>query len=265
MPRLRVTEFLSKFRSSLLVLATCAVVCGDARAQAAEDPLALLMQLSPETATVESTSPRTYAELAARCAEQMGAAQSYRSWLIQRDFSMDYLKPRNFAYVEWRFDFAAPGRFRVSQTIHEKAPLGEMRDERVTIEQEHYVHGGTWMRAAKEMAGDYAELNRFLGLAKFADILRTGRPSGAGTATVGGRSLAVIEYDNVKLEGYQILAVFDGVRGRARLWIDAETAQLVKGELIYRGKDSSDRAVNKVFEQVFDYGGQVSIEVPKVK
>jgi hypothetical protein len=257
---------LTKFRWFAPALAICTLlVCADARGQAAEDSLAPLMQLSAETTAVESTSPRTHAELAARCAAQMGAAQGYRSWLIQRDFSMDYLKSRNFAYVEWRFDFAAPGRFHVRQAIHEKAPLGEMRDERITIEQEHYVHGGAWMRGAKEMAGDYVELNRFLGPSKFADILRTGRPSGAGTATVGARRLAMIEYDNVKLEGYQILSVFEGVRGRARVWIDAETAQLVKGELIYRGKDAGDRPVNKVFEQVFDYAGQVSIEKPQVK
>jgi hypothetical protein len=127
------------------------------------------------------------------------------------------------------------------------------------------VNAGAWMRAAKEMAGDYAELNRFIGLAKFADILRTGRPSGAGTASVGSRRLALIEYDNVKLEGYQILSVFDGVGGRARLWIDTETAQLVKGELIYRGKDSADRQVNKVFEQVFDYPASLTIEAPALK
>ena len=223
------------------------------------------MPLSTATATMESASARSQADLAARAAEQTRGAQSYRSWLVQRDLSMDYLKPRNFAYVEWHFEFSSPGRFRVRQSIHEKEPLGEMRDERISIEHDHYLNVGTWIRAVPEMSGDYDQLNRFLGPGKFTEILRTGRPTSAGMTSYEGRRLAMLEYDGVTLGGYQILAVFEGVRCRARLWIDAQTGLLAKGELIFRGKDG-DRDVNKVFEQVFaDYNQPLTIEPPVLK
>jgi hypothetical protein len=234
-------------------------------AQEAPDPLEALMQLAAESAPMESSSPRTHADLMARCAEHLRAAQSHRSWLIQRDFSMDYLKPRNYAYVEWRVASAGPGRRSVRQTIHEKPPLGEMLDERISIEPDHFVRAGSWMRAPREMVPDYAELDRFLGPAKFAAILRDGRASGAGTANAAGRRFVVVEYDNVRLEEYQILAGLKGIRPRARLWIDAETGHLAKGELIFRGKDSGDREVHKVFEQVFaDYNADISVEAPSL-
>ena len=47
------------------------------------------------------------------------------------------------------------------------------------------------------------------------------------------------------------------------MWIDAATGNLVKGELIFRGKDSSDRPVHKVFEQVFaDYNSDIAVDAP---
>ena len=236
-----------------------------ARAQATEDALTRLMPLSTATASIESASARSQGDLAARAAEQTRAAQSYRSWLVQRDFSMDYLKPRNFTYVEWRFEFANPGRFHVRQSIYEKEPLGEMKDERISIEHDHYLNVGSWIRAVPEMSGDYDELNRFLGLGKFADILRTGKPTSAGMTNYDGRRLALLEYDGATVGSYQILAMLEGVRCRARLWIDAETGQLAKGELVFRGKDG-DREVNKIFEQVFaDYNQPLTIEAPALK
>jgi hypothetical protein len=236
-----------------------------ARPQAADDTLARLMALSASTATVESASARSQSDLAARATEQAQAAQSYRSWLVQRDFLMDYLKPRNFAYVEWRFQFARPGRFHVRQSIHEKEPLGEMKDERISIGRDHYLNAGSWMRAVPEMAGDYDEMNRFLGLAKFVEILRTGKLTSAGTTNHDGRLLTLLEYDSVKPGNYQILAILQDVRCRARLWIDSETGLLAKGELLFRGKDG-DREVNKLFEQAFtDYNQPLAIDPPALK
>ena len=164
MPR----SFLTKLSSSVLALAICTLVLAQAvtPGQTSDDPLEPLMRLSLETAPVQYTSPHEHSELAARCAEQSRAARSYRSWLVQRDYSMDYLKPRNFAYVEWRFEFAGPGRFHVRQTIHEKPPLGEMFDERISVGEGHFVLAGSWMKAPKEMAAEYVEMNRFLGLEK---------------------------------------------------------------------------------------------------
>lgn len=236
-----------------------------ARAQAAEDPLNRLMPLSTSTASMESASARSQADLAARSATQSQTAQSYRSWFVQRDFSMDYLKPRNFAYVEWRFEFSGPGRFHVRQSVYEKEPLGEMKDERISIEHDHYLNVGTWIRAVAEMSGDYDEMNRFLGLRKFADILRTGKPTSAGMTNYDGRRLTLLEYDGITVGNYQILAMLEGVRCRARLWIDAETGWLAKGELAFRGKDG-DREVNKIFEQVFaDYNQPLAIDPPTLK
>jgi len=236
-----------------------------ARAQATEDALTRLMPLSTSTTSMESASARSQADLAARAATQAQAVQSYRSWLVQRDYSMDYLKPRNFSYVEWRFEFAGPGRFHVRQSVYEKEPLGEMKDERISIEHDHYLNVGSWIRAVSEMSGDYDELNRFLGLRKFAEILRTGKPIAAGMTTYDGRRLALLEYDGVKLGNYQILAIYDAVRCRARLWIDTETGMLAKGELVYRGKDGAQE-VNKVFEQVFaDYNQPLTIDPPALK
>jgi hypothetical protein len=115
------------------------------------------------------------------------------------------------------------------------------------------------------MSGDYDELNRFLGLGKFAEILRTGKPNSAGMTTFDGRRLALLEYDGVKLGNYQILAVYDAVRCRARLWIDTETGMLAKGELVFRGKDGSQE-VNKIFEQVFaDYNQPLTIDAPALQ
>lgn len=236
-----------------------------ARAQTAEDALTRLMPLSTSSTSIESASARSQADLAARAASQLQAAQSYRSWFVQRDFSLDYLRPRAYAYVEWRFEFSGPGRFRVRQSVYEKEPLGEMKDERISIEHDHYLNVGSWIRAVSEMSGDYDELNRFLGLGKFVEILRTGKPISAGTTTYDGRHLTLLEYDGVKLGNYQILAIFDAVRGRARLWIDTETGLLAKGELVFRGKNGSQE-VNKSFEQVFaDYNQPLTIDPPVLK
>lgn len=231
-------------------------------AQAAAMPLEELMKLSAEAATADVADLRA-GELAARCAEQMRRARAYRSWLVKRDFSMEHLKAADFAYVEWRFELAEPDRLHVRQTIREQPPLGELREERRQAGSEHFLYAGSWTRADPQLAADFSEMDRFLRIRKFEEIVGRGKPALVGAVRLGERRIALLAFEGARLEAYAILTEFEAIKCLARLWVDAETGLLVKGELVYRGTGAGGRRVHKVFDQVFsDYNEPLVMEAP---
>lgn len=228
----------------------------------AESELARLMQLSAAGAVKEGGP--SAGDWLARARGQIQGARSYRSWLIKRDYSIPHLEPRGFAYVEWQVEFAGPDRLRVRQVIHEKAPLGELLEERIQIGTQYYIHAGKWMRADAQSAADYADLDKFLLLEKFSEALR-GKFSLLGTVRSGDRSYALLESDNARLGASPILAEFAEVKWRTRFWIDAESGQLAKAELVFQGKDAGGEPLHKAFDQVFtDYNQPINIDPPPV-
>ena len=233
-------------------------------------PLMRLMDLSLSSVSKESPGALRGGDVAARCADEMQAARSYRSWLVKRDFSQAYLKDSEFAYVEWEFDFVAPDRFRVHQVIREKPPLGEMTDERISVGTKHYINPKAWTLADEGMAGDFVQVDRSLRPEKFLEILRSGKLDSTTAVRVGApnesgpaQRFVVLEYENVRLGDYPILFEVEGMTARARLWIDADTNLLAKGELIFKGKNAGNKQIEISFEQVFaDYNSSLSIDVP---
>ena len=223
-----------------------------------------LMQLSSSGAAKEGS--RSAGDWVSRCREQVQSARTYTSWLIKRDFLMPHLQPRGFAYVEWRLEAVRPDRLHVRQVIHEQAPLGELREERIAIGAEHFLGGASWSKADAQSAADYAELNRFLLLDKFAELLRVSKFILLGTVTSNGRRYALLETDHARITGYPMLSEFSEVKGRARVWIDEETGLPAKVELEFKGKDAGDNPVHKGFAQVFTaYNQPLTIDPPPLK
>ena len=235
-------------------------------------PLLRLMQLSLNSVNRESAGSVRASEVATRCAEQTRQARSYRSWLVKRDFSQAHLKDSGFAYVEWDFAFAGPDRFHVRQTVREKPPLGELVDERISVGATHYTNPKAWMQADAGMASDFVEMNRFLRPEKFLEILRSGKLDSTTLARAGappesgqGQRFVVLEYESVRPGDFQILYEVEGMTARSRLWIDADTGLLAKGELIFKGKNASGKQVELTFEQVFaDYNSEIPLEAPAI-
>lgn len=228
--------------------------------QPADSDLARLMQLSANG--VEPARSRSAGDWLARAREQIQAARSYRSWLIKRDYSMPHLEPRDFAYVEWQVEFAGPDRLHVRQVIHEKAPLGELIEERIRIGAQYFINPGKWMRADAQTAADNAELDRFLLLEKFSEVLR-GKFAVLGTARSGDRPYVLLESDTARPGASPILSEFADAKCHTRLWIDAESGLLAKAELVFQGKDAGGEPLHKAFAQVFtDYNQPLSIDPP---
>jgi hypothetical protein len=264
---------------ALIVAVLVAALWAGGRARAQTDPaspnradtpgpLARLMQLSLNSVNRESAGALRATEVAARCAAETQQVRSYRSWLVKRDYSQAHLKESGFAYVEWNFDFVAPDRFHVRQTVRERPPLGNLADERISAGDAHYTNPRAWSKVGPDMAGDFAEQNRFLRPEKFLEILRTGRLNSMTVARADDGSgasdrYAVLEFENVRPGSYQILFEVEGMTARARIWVDAETGRLAKGELIFKGKNASNKQVELTFEQVFaDYNSEITVQVP---
>ena len=246
-----------------LAVFLCGLAAASLHAQQPPDDLGRLMQLSTDGAAKEGA--RSAADWATHCRAQIQSARSYRSLLIKRDFQMAHLASRGFDYVEWRLE-AAGDRLHVQQVIHEQPPLGELREERIAIGAEHFLGGNSWMKADAQSAADYAELNRFLLLNKTAELLRASKFNLLGVVAFEGRRYALLETDAPHLAGYPMLSEFDEAKGRARIWIDAETGLPAKLEMEFKGKDSANGPLNKGFVQVFaGYNEPLNIAPPPVK
>ncbi len=120
------------------------------------------------------------------------------------------------------------------------------------------------MRADSQSASDFTELDRFLLLDKFTEILR-GKFNVVGTVLSGDRRYALLENENARMENFQVISDLKDAKCLARLWIDEENGLLAKAELTFQGKDAEGAPVHKSFEQVFAaYNSDLAIEPPAV-
>ena len=203
------------------------------------------------------------AERIARSIDKTASVTSYATRQTLRDPSHETMAAGDYV---WEMEYAAPDRYRVTQTGWSDA--GEVTERWLIAGADFYRDArGTWRRS--EEPGRFATeqtLTKHLSPAKYLDILRQGFPSSHEVDADGGSRYLQVGYGSLTREALAAVLANpsppQGVDGAAKLWLDMETDLLARAEVRIAERDG-DRKL--VFEQVFaSYNAGQPIEPPVV-
>lgn len=222
-----------------------------------------LMNLSKDTASKDSHISSDSKETAFKCIEIMREATTYQSRLVIKELLREDLKSTDYVSTKWDFSFVSPDRFQVRQVAY---PYGEL-DQWTTIGQEHYQFPvvGQFPDARND------ELNRFLLVNKFLEVLRTAEPISQGVYHYRERQYSLLEYKATSVVALDAFAEFlgwsshDGVTCtyQVHMWIDSANGILAKGEIVAEGQSQDGENIHEVLQQVFtSYNEDIQMTAP---
>ena len=211
---------------------------------------------------IEPDSVIDVAERVARSVAATERVNSYVSRQIIRNPAHQELAEGDYV---WDLEYVAPDRYRVSQTGW--APRGEVRERWVSIGRDFYRLAGTWQKPEDPSRFDpERELNTYLTVGKYLNVLRHGYPTGHELLMSSGKQYLQLRYEPMERESLASIlgnpSPPQGVVGAAIIWIDCETELLTKAEV--KVMENGDGR-QLIFEQAFaSFDSGLAIEPPEI-
>ena len=213
---------------------------------------AAMSAMFPRYSLAQRTPPSTPIDvaIAKAAAARATSARTYSSIVDLRQTGDEPME------IQWRVEFAAPDRFHVRQ-----AAAGQY-DEWITIGQDNYRSFGVgWMKRTSEEPG----LNKFFAVDKFLHLLATAEPISANeSVSTQGRSL-MLDYRVALDPDFTLLSKGATGPGAARIWIDEQTHQVVKGEVVVEASADGKHFKVTLQQSFTGYGVPIQIDAPQTQ
>lgn len=222
--------------------------------------LSALINLSRETGTQGTQMGVDDAKnIIKQCVEVTGAARSYCSRKILRDFTSE----RDYD-IKWRLDFVKPDRFHLHQTLWDGKLF--LVDEFVTVGDQHYRSGGLWFQLDDmEVKEQDSQLGHSLLVDNILKTLRTQEFVSSETYLYQSTKYLLLKYeiiesDDLPTEGLEDEGLEDS---EMCIWIDLATHLLAKGETYVKGQTLEGEEIHVVWQHAFAaYNEQIEVRPP---
>lgn len=197
-----------------------------------------------------SSTPMDVASAKAEAARAVGATRLARTHSSIVDAKQTGDQPWD---IEWRVDFAAPDRFHVRQTS------AGLYDEWITIGKDNYRSlGAVWIQRSNEEP----DLNRLFGVDKFLHLLATTEPTSASESVTPQERSIILHYRVALGPDFTFLSKAATGPSEVGIWIDAQTHQVVKGEVVVQTSAKGKTSKLTLQQSFTGYGAPIRIEAP---
>ena len=184
--------------------------------------VAMLRQLSIDSAVKQPDTITDAASLAATFGAQITKVHAFASWACIRNRENAKLASGDFAVIAWAFDFVEPDAAHVMQTAWDGSRYAY--DEFIEINKSKFIKLGDWIEVPPEHAGF---LDTFV-LQTYATVLRNERPISASTYLHSGKRYLLLEYEMTFAEAFAGFSDDTREHIRLELWIDSTSGLLAK-------------------------------------
>lgn len=195
-----------------------------------------------------------YGGIAKKCITASSRVRSYESRFFLRDFTSEKVKDKDYIYIEWYVEHEKPGKFDVEQIA-----WGENVSDRWTsLGRKHYCLIRAWF---EDSNGSWrTEINKFLTLDKYVQILRDNSIESAEKYHHGEMELYVLKY-SPKDFGVALDKSTD-LDFHAEIWINEENL-IVAASVKMVGSDGENK-IDSEYRQLFaGYNRRFNIKKPE--
>lgn len=231
----------------------------------------ILVGLTPEAAPVEAAAAKVNDRaLVKKVVQAAGQPTSYRSELLLLDQLTPELQTHGQVSLHWVLDYQAPDRYHVLQRGWDTKGHQYVYDEWIDLKDEHYDNAGLWMRGPQDSNTDIRrQLSQALRLEAFLELMASSPPASPTSHRYLGRQYYALTY---LLDPKNRLVNFPITYGsfvegpyRARIWVDASTNLVVKGDVFGKTMRADGKPAGMSITQVFGNWNQTrEIQAPRV-
>lgn len=226
--------------------------------------LSFLLGLAGDTVSPDPDATAKAKDALARAMEDVRTTESYCSQYVVKDLALTQLKDHDYSAYGARIDYAAPGRYHVTQQAWLDPPGRYVYDEWISVGDENFQNMGLWFRSED---GLNAAQNQKFSLRELTQRLaRIGAADRIDSQTIGTGSYWLLSYGDLQRRSQLAdLRLCDPLALGScdlRLWIDAKSETIAKTQLTLRGTDKDGKNLHIAINQVFGCHGEAITVTP---